>query len=172
MPGVYVGVGCSFVKANKVFVGVGCTFVEATKIYTGENCNWKVIHEAGGKGLIALVGAGGASGAGLDVSWSSYRSIVALSDDTVAFAVNEQRTTTLIKIDAKGNSDWQRQSDRTQASITWENKFTNALVKDSNDNIYQLGRAAQPTSFKGVEWIQELIVLVHINGIELLHYEV
>ena len=155
MPGVYVGVGCSFVKANKVFVGVGCSFVEATKVYTAENCNWKVIHEAGGKGLIALVGAGGASGAGLDVSWSSYRSIVALSDDTVAFAVNEQRTTTLIKIDAKGNSTWQRQSDRTQASITWENKFTNTLIKDSNDNIYQLGRAAQPSSFKGVEWIQK-----------------
>ena len=87
MPGVYVGVGCSFVKANKVFVGVGCSFVEATKVYTAENCNWKVIHEAGGKGLIALVGPGGTTGINPDVNWSSYRSIVALSDDTVAFAV-------------------------------------------------------------------------------------
>ena len=158
MPGVYVGVGCSFVKANKVFVGVGCSYVEVNKVYTAENCNWKVVHEAGGKGLIALVGAGGASGAGLDVSWSSYRSIVALSDDTVAFAVNETgaKTTTLIKIDSKGNSVWQRQSDRFQTSITWENKHTNALVKDSGDNIYQLGRAAQPSSFKGVEWIQKI----------------
>tara|TARA_B100001741_G_scaffold70831_1_gene56947 strand:- start:78 stop:1763 length:1686 start_codon:yes stop_codon:yes gene_type:complete len=157
MPGVYVGVGCSFVKANKVFVGVGCSFVEATKVYTAENCNWKVIHEAGGKGLIALVGPGGTTGINPDVNWSSYRSIVALSDDTVAFAVNENdaRSTTLIKIDSKGNSVWQRQSDRFQTSITWENKVTLALIKDSNDNIYQLGRAAQPSSFKGVEWIQK-----------------
>ena len=60
MPGVYVGVGCSFVKANKVFVGVGCSYVEVNKVYTSENCNWKVAHEAGGKGYRALVGSGGA----------------------------------------------------------------------------------------------------------------
>ena len=157
MPGVYVGVGCSFVKANKVFVGVGCSFVEATKVYTAENCNWKVIHEAGGNGLRLLVGPGGTNG--IDhVRFSGYRSIVALSDDTVAFAVNESEagSTTLIKIDSKGDSQWQRQSDRTQASVTWVRKHTNSLIKDSNDNIYQLGNAIQPSpSFKGVEWIEK-----------------
>ena len=61
MPGVYVGYGCSFVKANKIFVGVGCTFVEVNKIYTGQNCNWDVIYEAGGNGFRAFVGAGGAA---------------------------------------------------------------------------------------------------------------
>ena len=89
MPGVYVGVGCSFVKANKIFVGVGCSYVEVNKVYTAENCNFSVVHEAGGKGLRALVGAGGTSGLGLDVNYSGFRSIVALSDDTIAFAVNE-----------------------------------------------------------------------------------
>ena len=163
MPGVYVGVGCSFVKANKIFVGVGCSYVEVNKVYTAENCNFSVVHEAGGKGLRALVGAGGTSGLGLDVSWASHRSIVALSDDTIAFAVNEYdpsaaaHSSTLIKLTAKGESQWQRQSDRFNASVTWGGKQTYQLKADSGDNIYQLG-IANPVSgtSKPANWIQKI----------------
>jgi len=163
MPGVYVGVGCTFVKANKIFVGVGCTYVEVNKVYTAENCNWKVVHEAGGKGFRALVGTGGATGQGLDVTWHGHRAIVALSDDTVAFAVNEFNTSTsshsstLIKINSKGESQWQRQSDNNQASVTWTGKVTYQLRADSGDNIYQLGAAYAPTGGnKGANWIQKI----------------
>ena len=157
MPGVYVGVGCSFVKANKVFVGVGCSYVEVNKVYTSENCNWKVVHEAGGKGLIALVGPGGTAGAANNVNWAGHRSIVALSDDTIAFAVNESGTTTLIKIDNKGESEWQRQSDRFNASVTWSSKQTYQLKADSGDNIYQLGIAYAPSGqSKPANWIQKI----------------
>ena len=162
MPGVYVGYGCSFVKANKIFVGVGCTFVEVNKIYTGQNCNWDVIYEAGGNGFRALVGAGGAAGQGLDVNWASHRSIVALSDDTVAFAVNEHssasgHTSTLIKINNKGQSIWHRQSDRFNTNVTWSGKNTYQLKTDSQDNIYQLGIAYAPTGqSKPANWIQKI----------------
>ena len=163
MPGVYVGVGCSFVKANKVFVGVGCSYVEVNKVYTAENCNWSVVHEAGGKGLRALVGAGGTAGLGLDVNWASHRSIVALSDDTIAFAVNEydqstvSHTTTLIKLTSKGESEWQRQSDRFNSSVTWAGKQTYQLKSDSGDNIYQLGVAQPPSGQnKTANWIQKI----------------
>ena len=163
MPGVYVGVGCSFVKANKVFVGVGCSYVEVNKVYTSENCNWSVVHEAGGKGLRVLVGAGGATGQGLDVNFSGYRSIVALSDDTIAFSVNEydpstaSHSSTVIKLNAKGQSQWQRQSDRFNSSVTWTGKVTNMLRADSGDNIYQLGSAYAPTGQnKAANWIQKI----------------
>ena len=163
MPGVYVGVGCSFVKANKVFVGVGCSYVEVNKVYTAENCNWSVVHEAGGNGLRALVGAGGTSGLSLDVNYQGHRSIVALSDDTIAFSVNEYDsstasfTTTLIKLNAKGESQWQRQSDRFNTSVTWGGKQTYQLKSDSGDNIYQLGVAQPPSGQnKTANWIQKI----------------
>ena len=163
MPGVYVGVGCSFVKANKVFVGVGCSYVEVNKVYTSENCNWKVVHEAGGNGFRALVGTGGAAGQGLDVTWNSRRAIVALSDDTVAFAVNEYdpsvaaHSSTLIKLTAKGESEWQRKSDRLNSSVTWTGKTTWQLRADSGDNIYQLGTAYAPSGQnKSANWIQKI----------------
>ena len=61
------------------------------------------------------------------------RSIVALSDDTIAFAVNEYdpsaaaHSSTLIKLNAKGQSQWQRQSDRFNSSVTWGGKQTYQL---------------------------------------------